>query len=70
MKLTRRQCEAVQAIEAFISEKEYPPSVREISKLLGLKSTSTTHGMLQRLREKGFISWQPDSPRTIKVLKV
>jgi SOS-response transcriptional repressor LexA len=70
MKLSRRQQDVIQAVESFISTHNYSPTVREIGKLLGWSSPSTAHGMLQRLRDKGAISWQPDTSRTIKVLKV
>ena len=36
-------------IKAEIQSKGYPPSVREIANAVGLKSTSTVHGHLQRL---------------------
>ena len=33
----------------------YPPSVREIGEAVGLASSSTVHGHLSRLEEKGYI---------------
>ena len=38
-----------------IQTRGYPPSVREIANAVGLKSTSTVHGHLQRLEKKGLI---------------
>ncbi len=35
--------------------KGYPPSVREIGEAVGLASSSTVHGHLSRLEEKGYI---------------
>ena len=47
--------------------KGYPPSVREIGEAVGLKSTSTVHGHLQRLEKKGLLRRDPLKPRAIDV---
>lgn len=47
--------------------KGYPPSVREIGEAVGLKSTSTVHGHLQRLEKKGLLHRDPMKPRAIDV---
>ena len=47
--------------------KGYPPSVREICKAVGLKSTSTVHGHLERLEKKGYIKRDPTKPRAIEI---
>lgn len=49
-------------------EKGYPPSVREIGKAVGLKSSSTVHGYLARLEEAGLIKRDPTKPRAIDIL--
>ncbi|MGI6141849.1 MAG: transcriptional repressor LexA, partial [Caldicoprobacterales bacterium] len=46
----------------------YPPSVREICDAVGLKSTSTVHGYLERLEKKGLIRRDPTKPRAIEIL--
>lgn len=48
--------------------KGYPPSVREICEAVGLKSTSTVHGHLERLEKKGFIRRDPTKPRAIEIV--
>ena len=45
----------------------YPPSVREIGELVGLKSTSSVHAHLNTLEKKGFIRKDPTKPRTIEI---
>lgn len=50
-------------------EKGYPPSVREIGKAVGLKSSSTVHGYLAKLEEAGFIKRDPTKPRAIDILE-
>ena len=43
----------------------YPPSVREIGKAVGLKSTSTVHGHLMRLEKKGLLHRDAMKPRAM-----
>lgn len=56
-------------IKRQVAEKGYPPSVREIGEHVGLKSTSTVHGHLQRLENKGLIKRDPMKPRAMEVLQ-
>ena len=55
-------------IKEFLLEKGYPPSVREIGKAVGLKSSSTVHGYLSKLEEGGLIKRDPTKPRAIDLL--
>lgn len=55
-------------IKSELRIKGYPPSVREICDAVGLKSTSTVHGHLERLEKKGYIRRDPAKPRAIEVL--
>lgn len=67
--LTSKQRDILDYIENHVSQKGYPPSVREICEAVGLKSTSTVHGHLQRLEKKGFIRRDQTKPRAIGVLE-
>lgn len=57
----------------FIYEKQqqrgYPPTVREIGDGVGLASSSTVHGHLTRLQNKGFIQKKAEKTRAITVTK-
>lgn len=53
--LNKRQSDTFDFINAFISKNGYPPSVREIGEGVGLASSSTVHGHLERLEKKGYI---------------
>lgn len=66
--LSEKQLEILQCIKYEINAKGYPPSVREICKAVNLKSTSTVHGHLNKLEEKGYIRKDPTKPRAIEVL--
>jgi repressor LexA len=68
-KLTKKQQELLQMINIYINKNRIAPSVRELTKLVGLKSSSTTHGYLRRLKKKGYITWDETMPRTLKVIK-
>ena len=63
-----KQKEIYEFIKKQIKDKGYPPSVREICNAVGLKSTSTVHGHLQRLEKKGLIKRDPTKPRAIEVM--
>lgn len=67
--LTKRQREIMDFITAETKRRGYPPSVREIGKAVGLRSSSTVHGHLTRLEEKGYLRRDPARPRAIEVLK-
>lgn len=69
--MTRNVSEKQQLILDFITDsicsKGYPPSVREICLAVGLKSTSTVHGHLKSLEEKGLLSRDATKPRAMTV---
>ncbi|MDD3765755.1 MAG: transcriptional repressor LexA [Eubacteriales bacterium] len=54
--LTSRQLEILSFITEFISSNGYPPSIREIGKAVGLKSTSSVHNHIQALERLGYIT--------------
>lgn len=67
-KLTRRQRQIYDYIKGQIRARGYPPSVREIGEAVGLRSSSTVHGHLNRLEEKGYIRRDPTKPRAIEIV--
>ncbi|MCL1631802.1 transcriptional repressor LexA [Sporolactobacillus sp. CPB3-1] len=68
MKLSNRQQSILDFIKHEVALKGYPPSVREICDAVGLASSSTVHGHLERLEKKGLIRRDPTKPRAIEVL--
>lgn len=52
-------------IRAFIQERAFPPTVREIGAAVGLKSTSSVHSHLKGLADKGYIHLNPSKQRSI-----
>ncbi|EHN59561.1 transcriptional repressor LexA [Oenococcus kitaharae] len=49
------------------NEKGYPPTVREIGEAVGLSSTSTVHGHIERLEKHGLLHKDPTKPRAIEI---
>ena len=66
--LTSREAAILTVIKKNVRQKGYPPSVREIGLSVGLSSSSTVHGYLKRLEEKGYLRRDPTKPRAIEVL--
>jgi len=62
-----RQVEVLKFIHTCVSQKGYPPTVREIGEGVSLSSTSTVHGHLSRLEKKGMIQRDPTKPRAIEL---
>lgn len=66
--VTPREKEILNAIIQYIEEHQYPPTVREIGELVGLKSTSSVQNHLENMIAKGLIeSGNLGAPRTIRV---
>ena len=67
--LNRREKSILNFIEKQIMTQGYPPSVREIGKAVGLSSTATVHGYLEKLEEKGYVKKKDKKGRTLRLLK-
>ena len=63
-----RQSEIFEFLKTYTENKGYPPSVREICEAVGLKSTSSVHGHLKKLEEKGLIKRDPTKPRALEIM--
>ena len=58
----------LKVIADFILKNNYSPTTREIMEIVGLKSPSTIHYHMVRLKKEGKIDYQGDgAPRTITV---
>jgi repressor LexA len=67
--LSERQKEILAEIIKFKKEYGFSPTVRELFKLVGLKSTSSMAAQLSNLRDSGHITWIESMPRTITVVE-
>lgn len=52
----------------FLTENTYQPSVRDIGKRFGIKSTKTVSEVLQALANKGYIERDPSRSRGVRLL--
>ncbi|MBE7079435.1 MAG: transcriptional repressor LexA [Clostridiales bacterium] len=56
-------------IRKFSEENGYTPSVREIGKECGIKSTATVHSYLSKLQSKGYLSKATNKKRSVTIGK-
>ncbi len=68
-KLTGRQQQVLEAIHKIANEKGYPPTVREIGELLGLRSSCTVQRHLEALERKGYVRRDRTKARSIEILQ-
>ena len=65
--LTERQRTILNVIRASVSNRGYPPSIREIGDAVGLTSTSSVAHQLRTLERKGYLRRDPNRPRAVDV---
>ena len=65
--LSQNELNILNYIRKQLAEVGYPPSVRELCKAVGLKSTSSVHLYLSRLAEKGYIKKGNLKTRALKI---
>jgi repressor LexA len=65
--LSDKRQEILVFIKECLSERGYPPSVREIGEAVGLASSSTVHAHLSVLQREGYLRRDPTKPRAIEV---
>jgi repressor LexA len=65
--LTMRQRKVLQVIRESIAKRGYPPSVREIGELVGLKSPSSVAYQLDALQRKGLLRKDANRPRAVDI---
>jgi repressor LexA len=65
--LSERQRNILQFIVSFVSENEFPPTIREIGEQVGISSTSVVNYNLAKLEELGFISRRKEVSRGLSL---
>ena len=65
--LTKRQQTVIETIRGWIRERGYPPTIRELGKLLGIKSLRGVTSHLDAIAKKGFLKREPRA-RSISLL--
>lgn len=67
MKQESKQLEILRYIYDTVKDHGFPPTVREICSAVGLSSTSTVHGHLERLERKGLLFKDATKPRALEI---
>lgn len=72
--LTKRQSQILSILTSFTQTHGYPPSYRELMRVLGLSSPATLHKHIQNLKAKGHLQTGPQkasqkAPRGWRALK-
>lgn len=67
MTLSERQLRILDFIRKYIEENNYPPTIREIGKAVGIPSTSVVKYNLERLQEKGHIERSGEVSRGLRL---
>ncbi len=68
--LTPAQKELYDWLIQYINQNHYSPSIREMMKAMGLRSPAPVQSRLERLRDKGYVTWIEGQARTIKPLQL
>ncbi|WP_042424549.1 hypothetical protein [Geomicrobium sp. JCM 19039] len=66
--MTYKQREALDVAVAYIDRYGYAPTFREISDLMNYRTVSTVYELFVKLKEKGYVTWEVDKSRTLKIL--
>lgn len=66
--LTDRQAMVIATIRAAVSERGYPPTMREIGEAVGLLSPSSVKHQLDVLERKGYLRRDPHLPRALELV--
>lgn len=67
--LTPKQNQIYDYIQAYIRQRGYPPSVREIAAAVNLKSPSTVHFHLKAMEAAGVVSRGEGKTRSITLVE-
>ncbi len=67
MTLSDRQVRILAFIRRYLAEHNYPPTIREIGKDVGIPSTSVVKYNLERLQDKGYIERSEEVSRGLRL---
>lgn len=69
-KLTERQRAVLDFIQSSITERGYPPTLREIGNHLGIRSTNGVNDHLRALERKGYLTREDMKSRTLRLTRM
>jgi repressor LexA len=65
--LSPRQQELLGHLQTHIAEKGYPPTIRELCVLMGVRSTNAISEQLRAIEGKGYLETDPIRSRAIRL---
>jgi repressor LexA len=65
--LTKRQLDCLRAIDSFIRERGFSPSLRELGRALGIASTNATNDLVRGLKRSDMVTSETGWARTLRV---
>lgn len=68
MEIKGKTAEVYEFIVEYVTTHLYAPTIREIGKAVGLKSTSSVYTYTQQLINAGLIRMNHSEPRTIQLI--
>ncbi|WP_461219549.1 transcriptional repressor LexA [Lapidilactobacillus salsurivasis] len=68
--ISNKQLEILRFIYDTVNDCGYPPTVREICAAVDLSSSSTVHGHLARLTERGYLDRDKTKPRAMELTEM
>ena len=68
-KISTKQKLLLEAIDWYIGNYGYSPTIRELCEMMDNSSSATVFDKLEKLERNGYISTVPGKARTIKILK-
>ncbi len=68
-KLSERQKKILAFIENFLTNRSYPPTIREIGEAVDIGSTSVVNYNLNKLEQGGYIAREKEVSRGLRLLK-
>ena len=67
--LTRRQEQTLEFIRRSIEQRGYPPTLREIGKYMGIRSTNGVNDHLRALERKGYLRREDMKSRALRLVE-
>lgn len=67
--LTKRQAQTLDYIRQSIEDRGYPPTLREIGEVMGIRSTNGVNDHLRALERKGYLRREDMKSRALRLVK-
>lgn len=66
--LTDRQARVLDCIRSYLNERGYPPTIRELGELIGVRSTNGVVDHLRALERKGYLTREDMKSRGLRLI--